>query len=220
MIYIWTGKNGSGKTFDMVARAHQAWKDGAHIYSNIFPLFFSPQHERITYYSSLPEIYNAKEGVILMDEGQEFCSCRDWQNLPAYFSAALTQHRKNKLDIYVSTQDFSFVDKRIRKLAEQMIFCERVFRWPLENPEKGSRQETIFQLTKKNYCDIMTLEDGRDIISSYKSRYLLISKKNFLFIKASPRLYDTYSPVALHPFKCFGEWAKNKIKVKFQTLLR
>ena len=201
----------------MVDAAYKEWKAGAKIYSNIFPLLFDSQ-DRIEYFNSLEEIYNAKDGIILLDEGHTFCDARNWQELPSYFSASLTQHRKNRLDIYITTQDFSFVDKRIRKLAEELILCEKVFRWPPER-EGGSRKPLYLQVGRRVYCAVQTLEDGRDRIISYKSKLFFIRGKKILWWPASRRLYDTYNPIALKPYVCRAFYEK-KINKKLRVELK
>jgi len=48
MIYAWTGKNGSGKTFDMVNWAYRDWRSGVNIWSNTILLFYPPElHEQL-----------------------------------------------------------------------------------------------------------------------------------------------------------------------------
>lgn len=64
MIYAFTGKTGSGKTFNMVAVAYQDWLKGRDTYSNT-PLFFTPKHDELKFggYSiaEYPELFSYYE---------------------------------------------------------------------------------------------------------------------------------------------------------------
>lgn len=52
MIYCWTGKNGTGKTFEMVRQAHKLWLNGTDIYSNTV-LYFDSDKLEFPAYDSL-----------------------------------------------------------------------------------------------------------------------------------------------------------------------
>jgi len=175
MIHAYTGKTGSGKTYQMIKDVFPHWLAGKDVYSNTYLLFekyggkagtniiehpnnfsygerlaekiFKLYHAirkkphnpkrrgRIIYFEDITELLEAREGIIIMDEGQSLLEARNWENLPAEFSNKLRQHRKHNLDLYTTTQNLGTIDINLRRLVQRWIHCTDVFAlfW-LRNP--------------------------------------------------------------------------------------
>ena len=148
MIYAFTGKTGSGKTFRMVKYAYKEWLHGSDVYSNTVllfetarlpiwwkfkKLFKKPQRGRITYFEDITEILEARNGVILFDEAQVLFNARSWESLPKEFQYKLQQHRKHRLDLYCTTQNMGAIDITYRRLVQFWYHHESAFQLR-ENP--------------------------------------------------------------------------------------
>lgn len=188
MIYLWTGKTGSGKTLLMTRKAFKEWKKGVKIYSN-YRLFFSKKNERITYFSDIEEINNFNDGIILIDEAHVLLDSRKWQDLPDSFSYKITQHRKHGLDFYATTQHIGSIDIRVRQLVQTWIHCVKLIRFPF-----GDRYKTIFQLFKSNKLTSKENDDGK--------AYAVKSRLRFHFITSKGKsLYNTFFDIGMNRFK-------------------
>lgn len=127
MINIYTGRPGEGKTFVMTSLALEALRKGRHVWANYRlndeVIAQNGWTEQVTYYSELTELYNAEEGLILMDEVHVYLNSRRWDRLPAEFERKLQQHRKDGLDIIGTAQSIDRVDKVFRELVHGFYRC-------------------------------------------------------------------------------------------------
>lgn len=223
MIYAFTGKTGSGKTFNMVRHAYKRWRSGTDIYSNtildferhgqisFFEKAFwklmpdtlknklghptGPERGRITYFEDISEILEAKNGLILFDEAQVLFSARNWENLPYEFSYKLQQHRKHRLDLFCTTQNMGTIDINYRRLVQKWFHHEVV-------AQIGAVWFGIFRIKEKdvdylyNSVDDLTVPD--------------IKAKLFIIHKWKTRLYDTYYDIGFKRFKTIWITSYNK----------
>lgn len=144
MIYAYTGKTGSGKTWHMVHDAYEDWKAGIDIYSNTILYFehFEPsrleklvsfitrrpiRRGRIFYFSDINEILEVNDGTVLFDEGQVLFNARLWESLPDEFQYKLQQHRKHKLDLRTTAQNMGTIDIMYRRLVQVWYHHEPIF---------------------------------------------------------------------------------------------
>lgn len=145
-IYIYTGKTGSGKTYCMVKDAYKRWLKGQNIYSNTF-LFFDEVYKKslrffwrkllrfifhidlkcgeISYYEDIVDLFNVRDGLILLDEGQVLLNARSWDSLPRIMSYKLQQHRKHNLDLFATSQSMGCIDKDYRRLIQYWFDCKK-----------------------------------------------------------------------------------------------
>lgn len=220
MIHAYTGKTGSGKTYQMIHDIYPHWRQGTDIYSNTLLLFEEfggragsyihkdPQyftyaekileffriawsaykkrpHEplrrgKIIYFEDITELLEIKNGIICMDEAQALLEARNWENLPMEFSNKLRQHRKHRLDLYVTTQNLGTIDINLRRLVQKWIHCTDVFAL------FGLRNPSWLSIHRKDLKDIDQLYNSVDdlLVDSIKKKYFIIHR----FMR---RIYDT-----------------------------
>lgn len=149
MIYVITGKPGHGKTAYMVSLARKALANGETIYSNTklnpHQMFSKKKYrklfgereiegdiikptdrkeKKILYWQNFSDWQYFKDGKILCDEGLRYFNARRWESLTDQMQARLTEHRKDRVDLYITVQNYTFIDKTIRVIAEQFINAE------------------------------------------------------------------------------------------------
>lgn len=236
MIYINTGKTGSGKTYRMIRDAYKQWYKGVDIYSNTILFFVNfggqagvniadhPQHfskldhvadiiqrlfckltrrkyqpiarGKIEYFEDITELYEVRDGIILLDEAQTLLNSRKWESLPDEFSYKLQQHRKHQLDLYATAQNMGTIDINYRRLVQKWVHHERTL---LSWQYRGKEIFTFFRAKAK---DIDYLYNSVDdlTVPDLKSRYFTIHK----FKK---RLYDTFYDIGFKRFRTI--WINN-----------
>lgn len=218
MIWAFTGKTGSGKTFRMIKEAHKYWLDGVDIYSNTVLLFdrneqagknvvdnpalFSPWERllskvgikhasrgRISYFESIEEIIEVKNGLILFDEAQVLFNARQWENLPGEFQYKLQQHRKHQLDLFCTTQNLGTIDITYRRLIQAWFHCRNNF-------EIGHSPRILFGIYTMEIKDIDQIYNTVDELKADT-----IKSKTFFIHRFSKRLYDTMYDIGFRRFK-------------------
>lgn len=240
MIHIYTGKTGSGKTFQMIKDVYPLWKKGTDIYSNTYlifgkkgeagsnilkqPQFYNifekltekvltnwhrirkkphiPLHRgHIVYFEDITELLEVKNGIILMDEGQNLLEARNWENMPFEFSNKLRQHRKHQLDLYATTQNLGTIDINLRRLVQRWIHCKVIFRlFGLENPN-------LFTIHTKELKDIDELYNQVDDL-----QVKVIKKRYFIIHLRIKRIYDTMYDIGFTTLKSI--WIQENEKTK------
>jgi len=212
MIWAFTGKTGSGKTFHMVSLAYQQWKDGRDIYSNTI-LFFDKMNKgytiwerlkaflfryelcrgRIIYFEEISEILEVHDGLILFDEAQVLFNARQWESLPAEFQYKLQQHRKHQLDLYCTTQNMGAIDITYRRLVQIWIHHDNIF-------QMGNVWFGIFM---KKWKDVDRLYNSVDdlMVEDVKTKLFFIGFW-------SKRLYDTFYDIGFKRLRKI--WATNR----------
>lgn len=124
MITAFTGKTGSGKTFNMIKIAFSEWKRGVNIYSNTYLHFEKYRHKydnagKIVYFENIRDIIDARDAIVLFDEAQVLFNARQWESLPEEFQYKLQQSRKHKIDLFCTTQNLGTIDITYRRLIHQ-----------------------------------------------------------------------------------------------------
>lgn len=212
MIYAYTGKTGSGKTYQMTKDAYRAWKDGRDIFSNTILLyeiedsrslwvrlfcwlkkwdydrFVQERRGRIRYFEDITEILEARDGIILFDEAQVLFNAREWESLPAEFMYKLQQSRKHNLDLFCTTQSLSRIDIVYRQLVHTWFHHECA--WQIgQNP-------VWFGVFRQHIKDIDELFNQVD-----DNKVPNIESKFFLIHRLKVRLYDTLFDIGFKRFK-------------------
>lgn len=230
MIYAFTGKTGSGKTYNMVKEAFKRWKKGENIYTNTYLTFipkdlydceisivnrpdlftayerakFSLQRAvtkfgrrsieplrrgRVTMFEEISELLEVRDGVIFVDEGQALFDARNWEGLPDEFSNKLRQHRKHRLDLFVTTQNLGTIDINYRRLVQKWVHCRRLF-------QIGKSPRLLFGLF------IMEIKDIDELYNQVDDLKVSVLKSHFFIIHwRSKVLYDTMYDVGFKRFK-------------------
>jgi hypothetical protein len=140
MIYLITGKPGTGKTLTSVKLGYQFIRQGRDVYYN-FEVDYSPLDIKQTWLSKLwhrllvaldfekprenwgkvyrwgrsrqaglKEFPSINKGVIFMDEGHIWVNSREYTELSPEFHYKVAQHRKDGLDIYIISQHEARID--------------------------------------------------------------------------------------------------------------
>lgn len=233
MIYAFTGKTGSGKTFAMVGFAYQKWLKGTDIYSNtwlnfekyggqqgkevknwaykakkiINPRSIPKKRGKIYYFEDITELITINDGLILIDEAQVLFNARNWESLPYIFQYKLQQHRKHKLDLYCTTQNMGTIDISYRRLVQKWYHYTDIFAlfW--------KRNPSFLTIHKQEEKDIDKLFNQVDdlAVESVKNHYFIITKLR-------KRLYDTMYDIGFRALKLVCEYSKNITTNKTQKI--
>lgn len=167
---IIVGNLGSGKTFIMTLLTYS---DGRELWSN-----YKINSERYRQLDII-DLFDLPDNIILlMDEGYAWLESRASGNeLNIYLSSVLYHSRKTFTDIYITTPDFSTIDKRFRKLVNYIIFCKhrdnflsddfKFLFYDKENHSFGSH--TLLYSNAKKYFRIY---DTYEKIESHRKRKL------------------------------------------------
>ena len=176
------GNNGSGKTFIL---SYFATKFKNTIYSNYklkldnyIPLTIN----------DLLDMNKLDEGNIFLDEAYTWLEARTSGNaLNLLTSYLIYQQRKRFLDIYLTAQMLSSLDKRARKLSNIVIICEtRVnfekddFHFIYQDKDKGL--ETTFMIPYEIAKNYFKYYDTYEIIEPQN-----ISRLEFNLLKNNPK---------------------------------
>jgi len=206
MIYAYTGKTGSGKTFHMVADAFKMWLDGSDIYSNTILKFEDVDQRRllsrirqilklkprprgrIIYFEDISEILEAKTGVILFDEAQVLFNARNWESLPDEFQYKLQQHRKHRLDLLCTTQNMGTIDIAYRRLVQVWFHHHEIF--------KIGTHTTYLGFYRRELKDVDELYNTIDDLKA-----TTLKDRIFVIHYFRRRLYDTFFDIGFKRFK-------------------
>lgn len=140
MIYTLVGKPGSGKSYLLVKIAKEFLQKGINVYSNIKinenkmnlriknKLFRNNVKElgKMYYWNSLSQFRFISNGIVLLDEAGAYFEPREWIKFSPEDRVKFQQHRKQKLDIYMSVQNFNRVDAVIRQLTNLVYEIHKI----------------------------------------------------------------------------------------------
>lgn len=232
MIDIVTGKTGHGKTSWCVTECKRALENGVRVYSNTtlnprnmfskkkyLKLFgdieiwgdISKKEDRenpnikILYWQNFDDWQYFENGLIFCDEGLVYFNARNWENLPEEMRMKLVQQRKDRLDMLVNVQHFTFIDKTLRMLAESFIHVE--LKWGSPKLDKSIIPRvaslTAIDLPTLQKCENMgidpynaTKEEMEKMRIKIESRKFWIKKKIFSWYDTSKKMVPS-RPVSL-----------------------
>lgn len=148
MIYVITGKTGHGKTAYAVKWVRDTLASGLTVYANTkintrqmfskkkYTKLFGDEAEgdiinpedrktkKVLYWQNFSDWQYFQKGLVLCDEGIVYFNARRWEALSDQMQMRLVQHRKDQLDLIVTVQHYTFIDKTIRMLCERFINVE------------------------------------------------------------------------------------------------
>jgi len=117
------GGLGSGKTYSMVFDTLAAFRRSPFdVYSNMQYLN-CPESRYIQALDDFPAISN---GRCLLDEVHMFMGSRSWQSVPSSMLMALAMGRKNVVDVHWTAHTLERVDKVLREITHELVFCRRL----------------------------------------------------------------------------------------------
>ena len=205
MITVITGLTGSGKTWFMSRLMLKRWKQGDNIYANL-ALQFPNENERVTRWFNLSEIYNIKNAVVGIDEGQKLFDARMWPFLPITFAEKIASHRHHFIDIITTTQDFGHIDNKVRDNVHELYNCHSLFRFP-----KNDRVKPIIQV-------IRIIRKARSFDDNTGVRWTKAGARLHLISRYWTKdLYNTYANIDLSHFICQIKRDKKKWLITLQS---
>jgi len=117
-----TGNKGGGKTCFATSMAKLAFDKGRNVFSNYHLAFdYSP----INVSKMIENPDSVRDAVILIDEAHiTLDSRRAGSGKNIMFSYLMTQSRKRRISLILTTQQASAVDVRIRRNMDELYLCE------------------------------------------------------------------------------------------------
>lgn len=111
------GRPGSGKSYQLTAKAIAEAKRGRMVFAN-----YAINHPNC-YTFDATQLLDLPPGVIVIDEAHLWFPARKSLNLPSSWLAMLSQTRKNGWDLYWAAQHESRVDRIVRDVSSWMWLC-------------------------------------------------------------------------------------------------
>jgi len=194
MIYAVVGKPGKGKSYFLARKSKEFLEQGIDVYSNIeideTKLLLKHKRKlwtqkiipfgKLYFWQSLEDFrFIIGPAIVLLDEAGAYFEPREWAKFSIEDRVKFQQHRKQKLDIYLTVQSFGRVDNVIRQLTA-----------------------TIFQVNKFGKLFIVNKFEPEEIELKKRTSK---GTEFFFFNKNIASAYDTYATVNLRekPVKTF-----------------
>ena len=179
-VSIYCGRQGSGKTISIVEQLEkikEAYPDCI-ICTNIH---YIKQDLPLTDWRQLLEIRNGTKGVVfVIDEVQNEYDNTKWKDFPEGILSVITQQRKQRIKIYLSSQVYTRVVKQIREQCFDVIECKTFMgRWT--------------RIKCYDAEDYNTIVDNPTPEKKFKMRKKW--KKSFIQSNYIRNLYDSYKVV-------------------------
>jgi hypothetical protein len=176
MLYIFIGNPREGKTISMTMTAKDFYDAGYTIYSNTWFSFpFTPLTRKMLLDWEKQDLNLPAKSVMCIDELGAWFDSRNSQNsnnkIMSYFISQLGKFTSNKskgLTVLGTTQYFSNIDIRGRRICSEIIECKKL-------EELENEWVKVFRVWKKN---------DNLVLKTFKRELVLFDKKDF-------DLYDT-----------------------------
>lgn len=185
MIGIFIGLQGTGKTLSMVHYAEDFLTQKQRVVSNFpFTLRFTDPSQRPIFMEGedlIFELYTATHTTFLIDEGHEVFDSRSWGSHDLGLLRKFTKARKAGNNLYLASQSFSMVEKRLREICNEVIMCQKVL---------SLGQMNIFRNVHYN-PDLFNIAPNL-IASPLEQKF--ITARRFIFpyrVKKLYKIYDT-----------------------------
>lgn len=177
-VTIFCGRQGGGKTIGIVEELERVRHEfpKAIICTNIH---YIHQDLPLVDWRQLLEIRNGLDGVVfVIDEIQNEYDNSKWKDFPDWVLSVITQQRKQRIKIYLSSQVYTRVVKQIREQCYEVVECKTFMgRWTrlkcydaedyntiIDNPSP----EKKFKLRKKWRRSFIQSNYIRNLYDSYK----------------------------------------------------
>lgn len=144
-IVLYTGRPGTGKTYNLTRDLIKALDSGEVVYAN-YKIFWEGyegrkfnwrklRFERVSYpasnlrsWNKLSDLFHVEDGIIAMDEAHIYMRSRNWEKLPEEMERKLSQHRKDGLHIWGTVQAIQRIDVIFRELVDfWYVFTDHPF---------------------------------------------------------------------------------------------
>lgn len=179
MIKLYFGLPGCGKTTLLALEALRASKaiEADNKLSRIFKhykrkcpyrhVYGNVRLEGIKHYTYIPYdyigVYDIRDSLILIDEATIVCDSRDYKSFPRHVRDYFLLHRHYNVNIYLYTQQWDGVDKKVRVITDQVYYVykgiltgkwfTRCYRVPygIIIPDKKDSTEKLGEIVQ-GYC--------------------------------------------------------------------
>lgn len=146
----------------------------------------------------LHQIFGLTGESIGIDEGQKLFDARRFMSFPPQLAEMVAGDRHDHNKLYITTQNFDNIDKRVRQNTDILIHVDCLFRFPF-NPNK----KAFFQLSRKKTYVKRMKDNGR-------ITWKCVDKKFFTISFLSKNLYNTYEKISLDDYYTKILWKKRK----------
>lgn len=148
---------------------------------------------KIIYFDTVEEIQNAKDGIVLFDEGQVLFNSGAWKEISDEFKYKVSQERKHDLDFFTTTRRFRSILIDYRQEVHRWFHCEELLAIKYGKKNKKKILIGLFSVSEK---------DMEAIDENLPDKQNPSIKRKFLFIhRWSKRLYDTKYDIGFKPIK-------------------
>ena len=164
------GNKGSGKTLYLTYVGFTAHQEGRKVYSNydLYNIPYEKVNEKVL--TNLPEELN--NGVILLDEAHMIADAYEHLSKNSRAMTTLsTQLRKRNLDLWITTQRFNFLPRRIRQLTDFIITLQNVY--DFGELIKGHSKVKIYMADDKNKPVLTYNIDLTDFFDMYDTNQVI-----------------------------------------------
>jgi len=193
MLITIDGAKGSGKTYLM---AKMQMEDSAKMpVRGNYSLFLNKGFKKFQF---LHQIFGVVGESLGIDEGQKLFDCRRSMSFPPQFAEMVAGDRHDHNRIYITTQGFDHIDKRVRDNTDILISVFRIFRFPFDQ-----RLPAFFQLS--HYTKFI-----KRINNNGRVRFIPIEKKFFVISKLRKKIYNTFEKISLENYFQKLIWRKKK----------
>lgn len=150
-LHIFVGRFGAGKTISAVRRVYNicAAKRGVTVLTNLTLSGFPKDTKIIKLVNSMQILDLPDKSIVLIDEIGSIFNSRDWgsskKSVPKPVYQHIVQCRHRRIMIIGTVQDWSFLDKQLRDIADTVTICQSIFSHPF------TRYTTCREFDAKQY---------------------------------------------------------------------
>lgn len=172
-VRFFTGRQGSGKTISVVHHIGKIKKTfpDCLVVANFD---FEYRDQELTDWRQMLELRNGKDGIIfVIDEIQNEYSSTKWKDFPDHLLSEITQLRKQKIYVVVTSQVFTRVVKPLREQAFWVVDCYTFFkRWTFQTEYDADDYNTFIDDPEKKQRLPRLLVKRSSFVQSDKIRNL------------------------------------------------
>lgn len=135
-LHIFVGRFGAGKTISAVRRVYNicAAKRGVTVLTNLTLTGFPADTKIIKLVNSMQILDLPDKSIVLIDEIGSIFNSRDWgsskKSVPKPVYQHIVQCRHRRIMLIGTVQDWGFLDKQLRDIADSVTICTSIFAHP------------------------------------------------------------------------------------------
>lgn len=150
-LHIFVGRFGAGKTISAVRRVYNICqaKRNVTVLTNLTLTGFPKDTKIIKLVNSMQILDLPDKSIVLIDEIGSIFNSRDWGSQKKCVPKPVYQHivqcRHRRIMLIGTVQDWSFLDKQLRDIADSVTICRSIFAHPF------TRYTTCIEYDAKQY---------------------------------------------------------------------